>query len=192
MRKTFGSAAVTPLTESYQLIQKGSSWVDTNCHGISESAVTGSWQRPAIDRCYNHEKAFKKMRLQNGQNIQSLMDWSFTVMYIRETDSFLLPAPVSRCMRQFNGRSAWTFTSSMCLLLFSLFLSFQHLQPYIWIPSQNSVFQRDEKNSAQLQHNVLHSTEATAAKVNSICLGHVTATQRMSYIMIDKTKPTLL
>lgn len=75
MWKTFGSAAVTPLTKSYQAIQRGSSWVDTNWRCISESAVAGSWQRPAIDWCYNHEEAFMKMSFQS-QNIQSLMDCS--------------------------------------------------------------------------------------------------------------------
>lgn len=78
--KTFGCAAITPLTESYQLIQKGSCWVATNRH----------WQHPAIDWCYSHEEAFKKMRFQ-CLNIQSLMDCNSTFhLYGRQGIGLLL------------------------------------------------------------------------------------------------------
>lgn len=42
---------------------------------FQESAVAGSWQRPAVDWCYSHVEAFKKIRFPT-QNIQSLMDCS--------------------------------------------------------------------------------------------------------------------
>ena len=42
---------------------------------FQESAVAGSWQCPAVDWCYNHVEAFRKIRF-TTQNIRSLMDCS--------------------------------------------------------------------------------------------------------------------
>ena len=75
-KKTFGSAAVTPPTKkAIKLYWKAPAECMQAAAVFQESAVAGSWQRPAVDWCYSHVEAFKKIRFPT-QNMRSLMDCS--------------------------------------------------------------------------------------------------------------------
>lgn len=105
-KKTFGSAAVTPLTEKLSSITERlqlSGYKLSLYFSVGRLREAGSV--PPFTNVITME-AFKKMSFPSG-NIQALMDrCQFpTFMDYRSRGSFLFLVLASRCTRWFNGRS---------------------------------------------------------------------------------------